>query len=336
MHDTVLVRNENDVLDADFLIERLSDVLNMPDETLALAYTYISRFQEAVPKLSSEDPSLYLDNHTLALTCLHLADKLTYGLSKLSHILVAAWHLLHPDDPFLCPPWLASECASPLRNGSLFISLRNAIDAAETVVLRVLAFKLSYSTPVLHYEECLKRGLTIAQRGIMLNHVCQEHHLEDPKSRNKRKHSSGASDKDLSRKKPKQEIFQMPHPAELAELQREPIIGQAKEFTDYVRKLSLEACKISDLSSTPASVLATAAVYVALGEDLALPMRGSRGRALPSWAGMVADSPLSESEFIQFIRAVLYMEPIDAKLDRMAQELAEQASECDSVCLSEG
>lgn len=29
MHDTVLVRNENDVLDADFLIERLSDVLNM-------------------------------------------------------------------------------------------------------------------------------------------------------------------------------------------------------------------------------------------------------------------------------------------------------------------
>ncbi|KAK8247390.1 hypothetical protein HDK90DRAFT_474235 [Phyllosticta capitalensis] len=235
MHDTVLVQNENDVLDADFLIERLSDVLNMPDETLALAYTYISRFQEAVPKLSSKEPLPYLDNHTLALTCLHLADKLTYGLSKLSHILVAAWHLLHPDDPFLCPPWLASECASPLRNGSLFISLRNAIDAAETVVLRVLAFGISYSTPVLHYEKCLERGLAIARRGVILNHVCQEHHLEDPESSNKRKYSSGASNKDLSRKKHKREIFHMPDPAELVELQREPIIEQAKEFTDYLQ-----------------------------------------------------------------------------------------------------
>ncbi|KAK8165430.1 hypothetical protein BKA80DRAFT_301482 [Phyllosticta citrichinensis] len=99
---------------------------------------------------------------TFALTCLNLAAKMTdVPPQQLPMILVASWRLLRRGAQSPFPPW--DQCSSSRLAGCpLFCSLRNAIDAAETFVLRVLAFNIHFDTPVQYDQMYLTRALLVA------------------------------------------------------------------------------------------------------------------------------------------------------------------------------
>ncbi|KAK8174111.1 hypothetical protein IWX90DRAFT_164433 [Phyllosticta citrichinensis] len=144
-----------------YVLLYLCRVLHMKDETLALAYAYFKRCLKATipPKTS---PAPWIDAHTFALTCLNLAAKMTdVPPQQLPMILVASWRLLRRGAQSPFPPW--DQCSSSRLAGCpLFCSLRNAIDAAETFVLRVLAFNIHFDTPVQYDQMYLTRALLVA------------------------------------------------------------------------------------------------------------------------------------------------------------------------------
>ncbi|KAK7544220.1 uncharacterized protein J3D65DRAFT_9499 [Phyllosticta citribraziliensis] len=135
-------------------------VLHMKDETLALAYAYLERSLKAkIPTKTFSGPQI--DAHTLALTCLHLAAKMTDFPQPLPKILIVAWRLLRRGAPGPFPP--LEQCSSSrLADCPLFCSLRNAIDATETLLLRILAFDIHFDTPVQYDQMYLARALLVA------------------------------------------------------------------------------------------------------------------------------------------------------------------------------
>ncbi|KAL2688365.1 hypothetical protein IWX47DRAFT_637166 [Phyllosticta citricarpa] len=128
-------------------------------EILALAKAYIIRFKF----YATGHPVPYLDDHTIALTCLYLAAKMTGVPNKLPQMLIGAWRILRPGQQGPTPPWAAMYSSSPLANGSVFLSLRNAVDAAESIMLRALAYDVHMDTPVLFDEAFFDQALRLAE-----------------------------------------------------------------------------------------------------------------------------------------------------------------------------
>ncbi|KZF19923.1 hypothetical protein L228DRAFT_241135 [Xylona heveae TC161] len=121
----------------------MADILRLPEETLAMSFIYINKYQRFCNSINQENDMHVpiLDPHTLSLASLNLASKTTEATRRLREFLLPAWRLLHAHEVPVKPLTFPSP---------LYDSVRATVVQAELILLRVLQFDLRVSLP-LHF-----------------------------------------------------------------------------------------------------------------------------------------------------------------------------------------
>ncbi|OCL06149.1 hypothetical protein AOQ84DRAFT_83055 [Glonium stellatum] len=114
----------------------MADILRLPDETLAMAFIYVNRFNKYT---RSSEATPALDPNTLALASLSIASKSSEAPRRLREFLLPAWRLIQSKNPSAQPLTFPS---------SLYDSLRTTLVQAELILLRVLKFELRLALPL--------------------------------------------------------------------------------------------------------------------------------------------------------------------------------------------
>ncbi|MCJ1244034.1 hypothetical protein MMC30_001231 [Trapelia coarctata] len=129
--------------------DAMADLLRLPDETLAMAYIYLHKYNRFLETSNTTSP---LDPYTLSLATVSLAAKSTESPRPPSAILLPAHRLLHPPLPTSTQPPLTTSSPTYPR-------LRQTLLSAELVLLRVLGFECRLPSPLSYIERYLARAL---------------------------------------------------------------------------------------------------------------------------------------------------------------------------------
>ncbi|EWC47605.1 hypothetical protein DRE_03225 [Drechslerella stenobrocha 248] len=144
----------------------LGDMLRLQEQSLAMAYLYMHRYTKFLRDSASHDREPirdFLDDHTLALTCLSLSTKATESPRRLRSLIVPAHALLHPPStPASTSTSTGNSPPSPLRVPShKYDTLRATIVTAELHLLRILRFELRLPLPHDYIPRMLDTALAI-------------------------------------------------------------------------------------------------------------------------------------------------------------------------------
>ncbi|KAK6359342.1 hypothetical protein TWF696_000503 [Orbilia brochopaga] len=144
--------------DAASFMALMGDMLRLRERSLAMAYLYMHRYAKFIHDSGSRTDSTpirdFLDDHTLALTCLSLSTKATESPRRLRSLIVPAYALLHPPT--------TSTTTPPLRVPShKYDTLRATIVTAELHLLRILKFELRLPLPHDYIPRILDSALSI-------------------------------------------------------------------------------------------------------------------------------------------------------------------------------
>ncbi|KAJ6260193.1 Cyclin-T1-4 [Drechslerella dactyloides] len=146
--------------DAASFMALMGDMLRLQEQSLAMAYLYMHRYTKFIRDgnhATGEPVRDFLDDHTLALTCLSLSTKATESPRRLRSLIVPAYALLHPPSTTT-----TSSPAPALRVPShKYDTLRATIVTAELHLLRILKFELRLPLPHDYIPRILDAALSI-------------------------------------------------------------------------------------------------------------------------------------------------------------------------------
>ncbi|CAF9912457.1 hypothetical protein IMSHALPRED_000320 [Imshaugia aleurites] len=142
--------------DSTSFTDTMADILRLPDETLAMSYVYLNRYERFQSSSISSDP---LDSpdlpKTLALACLSLASKSTESPRRMREILFPAHRLLHSHNGASSDP-INQPLVVP---STMYDSLRATLVQAELTLLRILGFELRIPLPLDFLPRYLERAM---------------------------------------------------------------------------------------------------------------------------------------------------------------------------------
>ncbi|KAI8049057.1 cyclin-like protein [Syncephalis plumigaleata] len=123
------------------------DLLELPRMTVASAQIYIHRCQRYLKQMSQEEvQAIDMDEHLMAIACLHLACKSTETLRKVRDLINVGYLVLNPKQPYL-------------DLDSKYQRMRDSLVAVELVVLRIMRFDVNVQTVHLWIINIIRRLL---------------------------------------------------------------------------------------------------------------------------------------------------------------------------------